>query len=188
MFRLNCSAYLLLLALLLASCAAPNQAQLIATAEQIAGTGVARTIEAQPSMTSLPSAMHTPTHQPSATAQFTASVSASSPTPAPQANGTLVNELPTAVSGTQAADKSDSRTALLLQNNTDEIIWLILEGTNYYVEYRFSDSFLILVPQGEYHYRVWMGSKGPIKGSFRIGNQDKHTMFFSPGKVRVEGP
>jgi len=102
-------------------------------------------------------------------------------------SGTLVNSLPTAVSSTERADKTDNRTTVLLQNNSDEVIWLIIDSP-IYLEYRFSASFAILLPQGVYHYRAWIGGKGPYEGNFHIGNQDKHTMIFSLGKVQFQGP
>ena len=101
--------------------------------------------------------------------------------------GTQVNALPTAVSAEDQANKSDSQTYLLLQNNSDQVIWFIIDSP-IYLEYRFSDTFGFLISQGDYHYRAYIGSKGPIEGSFHVGNQDKHTITFTSGKVLFQGP
>jgi hypothetical protein len=74
-----------------------------------------------------------------------------------------------------------------LQNNTDQVIWFIIDSP-IYLEYRFSDSFGILIGNGDYHYRAYLGSKGPIEGNFHVGNQDKHTITFTAGKVIFQGP
>lgn len=170
----------------LPACSAPSFDQLAATAQHIAATGVALTLQALPTSTPIPSVTHTLTAQPSATAA--APQSTLTPTATQLAGqGTQANELPTALSATEKADKSDNSTVLFLQNNTDQVIWLIIDSP-IYLEYRFSDSFAILLPIGEYHYRVWIGENGPREGRFRIGNHDKHTMIFSAGKVQFLGP
>jgi hypothetical protein len=177
--------FLLLTAFALAACSAPSPEQLAATAQQMVATGVALTLEALPSNTSLPTADPTPTLTPETLAP---TFSASSPTiSSPAAQGTLANVLPTELSATEKADKSDNSTVVLLQNNSGQEIWLIIDSP-IYLEYRFSDSFTILLPVGVYDYRVWIGKKGPFEGTFRIGNHDKHTMIFSAGKVQFQGP
>jgi hypothetical protein len=171
----------------LAACSAPSAEQLQATAQQIAATGVAQTLEAIPTNTQPPTATNTP--QPTATPQPTEVVLSTATSTAAVAvgSGTQVSQLPTEPSIAEADDRTDSRTPLLLQNNTDQIIWLIVDSPVYF-EYRFSDSFLILVERGDYHYRAWVGNKGPFEGNFRIGSQDKHLMIFSNNKVQVIGP
>jgi hypothetical protein len=164
----------------------PDPASLAATVEQIAATWVAATLTSAPTATSSPSATFTATQRPTQTATLAITEVTATQTAATVA-GTLVNEIPTAVSGEDRADKSDNQTYLLLQNNSDQVIWLIIDSP-IYLEYRFSDSFGILISQGDYHYRVYIGSKGPIEGNFHIGNQDKHTMVFSAGKVNFQGP
>ncbi len=132
-----------------------------ATAQHIAATGVALTLQALPTSTPISSATFT---QPTATAALT--LPQLSPTATQFAGqGTLANGLPTALSATEMAYKSDNSTVLLLQNNTDQVIWLIIDNPTY-LEYRFSDSFAILLPIGEYHYRVWIGGKGSPRRNF----------------------
>lgn len=177
---------LLLFAFMLAACSAPGMDELAATAQHVAATGVALTLQAMPTATPLPSATHTPTLQPSPTVTPLQATVSATVTPF-SGEGTLANNLPTEISATEMADKSDNSTVLYLQNNTDEVIWLIIDSPTY-LEYRFSDSFAILLPVGEYHYRVWIGGKGPREGTFRIGNHDKHTLSFSAGKVQFFGP
>lgn len=177
--------YPLVFVFLLAACSAPNPDQLAATVQHIAATGVQLTLQALPISTLIPSATFAATMQPSATAATLAAVAPTATQFAGQ--GTLANGLPTELSATEKANKSDNSTVLFLQNNTDEVIWLIIDSPTYF-EYRFSDSFAILLPIGEYHYRVWIGDKGPHEGTFRIGNHDKHTMIFSAGKVQFLGP
>ncbi len=172
--------------LAVAACSAPSPEGLAATAQPVIATGVALTLQALPTNTPLPSFTPTPTLPPTET--LTPTLSASSPTSStPAAQGTLANALPTALSATEKADKSDNSTVVLLQNNSGQEVWLIIDSP-VYLEYRFSDSFTILLPVGVYHYRVWIGAKGPFEGTFRIGNHDKHTMTFSAGKVQFQGP
>lgn len=175
-------------AAVLSSCApaAPSANQLHATAEQIAATSVALTLDAWPTVTQQPSTTTTPTQQPSATNTETAQSLASN-TSTFVAVDTLANNAATQISATDLADKSDKSTPVKLQNNTDQNIWLSIEGGGYW-EYQFSDSLVILLPLGDYHYRAWIGDSGPYVGDFHIGNPDKHTLVFSNGKVTFQGP
>ncbi|MCL5429123.1 MAG: hypothetical protein M1347_04880 [Chloroflexi bacterium] len=177
----------LLVILFLVSCgSAPSLESLAVTAEHMAGTGVALTLTAAPTSTPIPSATFTATSAPTQI-QTPAIEFPTTTATVFIAVGTQANALPTAVSAEGRADKSDSQTYLLLQNNTDQVIWFIIDSP-IYLEYRFSDTFGILIPQGDYHYRAYIGSKGPIEGSFHIGNQDKHTLAFTAGKVLFQGP
>jgi hypothetical protein len=173
----------------LVSCgpAAPSLQELQTTADSLAATGVAQTLAAIPTDMLEPTATLVPTLEPSPTTIVAAPVT-SSPTPSGfVASGTQANVAPTTVSATELANKKDNSTAVKLQNNTDQIIWIIIEGPGYW-EYRFSDSFVILLPLGQYHYRAWIGDNGPYEGNFHIGNPDKHTFVFSNGKVDFQGP
>jgi hypothetical protein len=176
----------LLTALALTSCSAPSSEQLAVTAQQIVATGVALTLQALPTNTAPPSPTPTLTLLPTETPRPALPTSSSTIT-VPAAQGTLANALPTELSATEKADKSDNSTLVLLQNNSGKEVWLIIDSP-VYLEYRFSDSFTILLPVGVYHYRVWIGEKGPLAGTFRIGNHDKHTMIFSAEKVQFQGP
>jgi hypothetical protein len=171
----------------LTACSAPSLEQLQATAQQIAATGVAQTLQALPTNTLPPTA--TNTAEPTATQQATATpqTTATATVAAVSVNGTQVSQLPTKPAFAEADDRTDSRTPVLLQNNTDQIIWVVLDGP-VYAEYRFSDTFLILLEHGDYHYRAWIGSKGPFEGNFRLVNQDKHLLIFSANKVQFIGP
>lgn len=176
------------LAIFLAACSGPSPEQLAATAQVIVETGVVLTVQAAPTQTLLPTATYTATVQPTATTAPTlAEEPALTATLVPAGQGTQISLLPTAVSAADVENSNDNRAPVLLQNNTDKNIWLVLDGP-VYIEYRFSDTFLILLDRGEYDYRVWIGDNGPIVGSFRIGNQDKHTMIFSANKVQFFGP
>ncbi len=178
---------LALVALFLISCApVADPAALSALAGEMAATGVAQTLASIPINTLQPSATFTLSPEPTQTQSPTAELATVTPT-AFAASGTQVNELPTPISATEQADKTDNRTYVLLQNNTDEVIWFIIDSPGY-LEYRFSDSFGILLGNGDYHYRAYIGTKGPIEGTFHIGNQDKHTITFSQGKVIFQGP
>lgn len=174
-----------LVLLSLVACAAPSDEQLAATAQQIAATGVSLTLTAAPTNTTPPTATNTP--EPTATQEATQTQQTVATASAPAANGTLASQLPTAPSISEADDRTDKRTPVLLQNNTDEIIWLVVDSPIYF-EYRFSDGFLILLDGGDYHYRAWIGSKGPFEGNFHIGNQDKHLLIFSANKVQFTRP
>ncbi len=172
----------------LAACAPAVSAEsLAATAQHFAATGVAQTLTAAPTHTPLPTAIpsDTPTPTPSASPSETPNLPTE--TPAAQLQGTLINLLPTPVSGTAQSDKQDNQTPLLLQNNSSQNIWLIIEGSTYF-EYRFSDTMLILLPEGEYHYTAYIGQKGPFEGNFDLRNEDKHTLIFSAGKVTFQKP
>jgi hypothetical protein len=174
---------------LLVSCApaGPSPEEIQATADSLAATGVAQTLAAQPTNTQEPTATLVPTLEPSPTSTVAEVVTANPTASGFVASGTQANVAPTTVSATELANKKDNSTAVKLQNNTDQIIWIIIEGPGYW-EYRFSDSFVILLPLGEYHYRAWIGDSGPFEGNFHIGNPDKHTFVFSNGKVDFQGP
>jgi hypothetical protein len=181
---------LVLISLLLGACApAVDVVALASTAQSIAATGVVATLRAMPTNTPLPSATFTATLEPTgtATAVVTQGATATSTNAQAVAQGTLISNLPTEVSATDKADKSDATSPLLLQNNSGQTVWLIIEAP-VYLEYRFSDSMLILVPQGVYHYRAYIGENGPYEGTFSIGNQDKHTLIFSANKVTFQKP
>ncbi len=174
---------------ILVSCgpAAPSLEEIQTTAESLAATGVAQTLAALPTNTLEPTSTLTSTTEPSATSTIAELATATPTSSGFVASGTQANVAPTTVSATELANKKDNSTAVKLQNNTDQIIWIIIEGPGYW-EYRFSDSFVILLPLGEYHYRAWIGDNGPYEGNFHIGNPDKHTFVFSNGKVDFQGP
>lgn len=174
-----------LILLSLVACSAPSAEQLAATAQQIAATGVPLTLTAAPTNTLPPTATNTP--EPIATEVPTMTQQPAVTTSVPAVGGTLASQLPTAPSVSEVDDRTDSRTPVLLQNNTEEIIWLVVDSPVYF-EYRFSDGFLILLDGGDYHYRAWIGSKGPFEGNFHIGNQDKHLLIFSANKVQFTRP
>jgi hypothetical protein len=76
---------------------------------------------------------------------------------------------------------------LLLDNRTEEIIWIIIDAPIYY-ELRFDDPQLVTVPWGDFHYSLWIGEKGPYSGTFRINNKDKHTLVIEQGKIKFHVP
>lgn len=179
---------LLVLVALLAACAPGVDADALATtAQRMIEAGVAQTLTAAPTQvppTAVPS--DTPTQQPSPTE--TPSETALPPTepPASDVQGTQISVV-TPLSGTAQADKTDKQTPILLQNNTDQVAWVIFDG-DAYGEYRFSDSMIVQLPQGHYHYRAYIGQKGPYEGDIFLNNEDKHTMVISTGKVRFQYP
>jgi hypothetical protein len=175
-------------ALFLISCAPAADPALSTRAAQMAATGVAETLAAIPTNTMQPSTTFTLAPEPTQTTASTATGQSSTlASTLFAASGTLVNALPSPVSAAERADKQDNQTYVVLQNNTDQVIWFIIDSP-IYLEYRFSDSFGILLGNRDYHYRAYIGSKGPIEGNFHIGNQDKHTITFTAGKVIFQGP
>lgn len=183
-----------LLAFWLGACAGLSAADVDATAQHLAATGVALTLTAAPSNSPSVTATISRTPVPSQTsAPSVTTTRMASPITTASAYATVYGtplnpaSLNTPVSLTERADRSDNTTPLLLHNETGQTIWYILYSPIYY-EYKFSDSMTILIPQGEYFYRVSIGDSDPIQGSFRIGNQDKHTMIFRNGKVIFQTP
>lgn len=163
---------LLLVSLLLAACGGPSQADIAATAEGLAATGLAQTAAAIP--TDTPTAIPTDTPEPSPTfteAPTDTATLAPSDTPAP------VVELPT------PTWQAPSKTApLRLQNNSGEEVLLIILSP-VYQEIRFKSSRVLTFDWGTYSYRLWIGGDGPYVGTFSITNDDKHTLVIEQDKV-----
>jgi hypothetical protein len=168
---------LLISSLLLAACG-PSPEDIAATAQSLAETAIALTQAAIP--TDTPSSTPTETPEPTATATLTSSFT---DTPAPSATPTAKVQ-----AAKPTATFIPGKTApLLLDNRTDEIIWIVIDAPIYY-ELRFDDPQLVTVPWGDFHYQLWIGEKGPYSGNFRINNKDKHTLVIENGSVKFHTP
>jgi hypothetical protein len=182
----------LLLTLLLVSCgpAALSAEQIQQTAQVMVDTGIPLTLTALPTNTSLP------TETPQPTATFTSIAS-----PSPSTTVTIItNTLPPAIatwtpygqneSGaleTAQTDKADSNAPLLFDNQSGEEIQFIFVSP-IYQEYAFDGSMTLILPEGQYSYRAWIGDDGPFSGSFAITNGDKHVLSFRAGKIHFSTP
>lgn len=161
----------------LAACG-PSPEDVAATAQSVAATDIVLTQAALPSDT--PSSTPTDTPEPTATAT---EPPAPTDTQAPTATNTVVVAGPA-----PTATFIEGKTApLLLDNQTDQIVWLVIDAPIYF-ELRFSDRQLVTMPWGSYHYSAWIGDKGPYTGNFRINNDDKYTLVFQNNKVIVLTP
>ena len=76
---------------------------------------------------------------------------------------------------------------LLLENKSGEEIQFILLSPQYQ-EYVFKGNMTLIVPEGRYSYRAWMGNQGPFNGSFSITNGDKHVLTFYTDKIHFSTP
>lgn len=164
--------------LLFLTACGPSPEDIAATAQSLAETGIALTQAAAP--TDTPTSTPTDSPEPTATATETP-VPTETQAPSATATATVQAAAPTATF-------VEGRTApLLLDNQTDEIVWIVIDAPIYY-ELRFDDPQLVTVPWGDFHYSVWIGEQGPYSGEFRINNKDKHTLVIEPGKVKFLGP
>lgn len=164
--------------------------QLQATIDELAATSMVLTLTALPTSTPLPSA--TPTLAPTATVE-PAALPADTSTPLPTDQPTLQATWtpyglaqPTDFEDSKT-DKDDKNAPLLLDNESgEEIHFIILSPV--YADYTFSGNMSLILPEGTYHYRAWIGDKGPINGSFSITNGDKHILIFYKDKIHFSTP
>lgn len=163
-----------------------------ATVQQVAATGIALTLTALPTATLLPSDTATATPlPPTATPQPSAF-----PSDTAIAYPTVATYWPTWTPyGQQEAtdfidnktDKVDKNAPLLLDNESgEEIHFIILSPV--YADYTFTHSFSLILSEGTYQYRAWIGKRSPINGSFSITNGDKHVLTFYKDKIHFSTP
>ncbi|MCW5877362.1 MAG: hypothetical protein KIS80_00670 [Anaerolineales bacterium] len=180
---------IVLCALFLSACApsGPSEAELHASAQALAASWL-ETEAAIPTATAAPSDTPepSPTSAPSETAEPTLT---ESPTLSPAAFNTVTPfgfMEPSQLASAQA-NKDDQNAPLVLANRTDEEIRLQLL-TPVYQEYTFTRTMIIIVPEGTYTYRAWIGGKGPRNGSFSITNGDKHELIFRENQINFSVP
>lgn len=164
----------------------PEQVQ--ATAHDLAATGIVQTLAAMPTNTTLPSATplptNTATHEPTLTPSEAVSSTSTFP-PAP-----IVTVTPFGQSGNfdqDKDDKTDKNAPLVLVNASSEHTVKFALLTPYYTEYEFNSGLSLILPEGEYAYRVWVDKK-IMNGTFRITNGDKHVLTIRDDKVNFATP
>jgi len=183
----------LLISSLLSACTLGqvNPAEIAASAQVVAATSIALTMTSLPTSTPPPS--ETPTLSPSPTktlvptpvtsrtiALSTAAVT-SQPSLTPYGQPQLTDF------ATQKANKDDKNAPLLLENNSEEQIKFVIVSP-FHQEYNFKKNITLILPEGQYTYQAWIGSKGPISGSFSITNGDKHVLTFYKDKIHFSTP
>lgn len=84
-------------------------------------------------------------------------------------------------------DKADKNAPLLFDNESDEEIHFIILSP-VYADYTFTANMSLILPEGIYQYRAWIGGWGPINGSFSITNGDKHVLIFYTDKIHFSTP
>lgn len=166
--------------------------QLQATVQQLAATGMALTLTALPTNTPLPTNTVTSTPEPSATSEPSSTptemVTATfTPRPTFQPTATLYGQAQSTDFADSKDDKGDQNAPLLLDNQSGEQIHLIIDSP-IYGDYSFSGNMSLILPEATYHYRAWIGKKGPLSGTFSITNGDKHVLTFFENKVHFSTP
>jgi hypothetical protein len=166
--------------------------QLEATVQQIAATGMALTLTALPTNTTLPTNTPTFTEQPSATPEpsltFTPEFTATfTPRPTFQPSATLFGQSQPTDFADSKSDKEDKNAPLLLDNQSGQQVHLIIDSP-VYGDYSFSGNMSLILPEATYHYRAWIGNKGPLSGNFSITNGDKHVLTFFENKIHFSTP
>lgn len=166
--------------------------QLEATVQEIAATSMVLTLTAMPSGTLLPSATSTatvaltPTLEPPVALADTATALPDQPTF--QASWTPYGLAQPTDFVENKEDKDDKNAPLLLDNESggEEIHFIILSPV--YADYTFTGNMSLILQEGTYKYRAWIGDKGPINGSFSITNGDKHILIFYKDKIHFSTP
>ncbi len=184
---------LVLCAFFLTACvpSGPSEAEVQASAQALAASWL-QTEAAIPSATPLPSNTPepSPTSPPSNTPEPAPTESA---TPAPaQSDGAYITVTPFGYMepnqmASAQANKDDQNAPLVLVNRTEDEIRLQLL-TPIYQEYTFTHTMTLIVPEGSYTYRAWIGGKGPRNGSFSITNGDKHELIFRENQINFSVP
>lgn len=177
---------LIAITVLLAACgpAGPSVEQIDATAQHFAATGVALTLTAWPTNTALPTETPEPTSTP---------LPSDTSTPEPTATATFAptwtpfGQLESTDFGTAQADKADKNAPLVVQNNTGESVQFFLLSP-FYQEYQLANSMTIILPEGSYSFRYWVGNQSPRSGSFNITNGDKHVLTLYEDKYHFATP
>ncbi len=163
--------------------------QLQSTVQELAATSMVLTLTAMPSSTPKPSDTPTASLPPTATPQLSPSPTETSTALQPTFWPTWTpygQALPTDFAESKT-DKQDKNAPLLLDNESGEVIRFIILSP-VYVEYTFSGSMSLILKEGTYQYRAWIGKKGPINGSFSITNGDKHMLTFYEDKIHFSTP
>jgi len=162
--------------------------QLQATVQELVATSMVLTLTAMPSSTPLPSDIPSATLAPSATLELTETVT-TLPTMQPtfQATWTPYGLAQPTDFVDSKTDKQDRNAPLLLDNESgEEIHFIILSPV--YADYTFTGIMSLILHEGTYQYRAWIGNKGPISGSFSITNGDKHILIFYKDKIHFSTP
>lgn len=176
----------LFFAVLLAACnAAPSPEQIRATAQELAAQRLAADLAARPTKAPEPSATPQPSQTPPLLSATVTGTSTASATMLP--TWTPFGYMNPSDFATAQADKADSNAPLVLDNRSGEIARLVFLSP-VYQEYVFSGSMTIIIPEAQYTYRIWIGEKGPINGSFTISNGDKHVFSIYQDKVSFKTP
>ena len=188
LIRINSLIFFSVFPLLFSACgqAAANEDQIAIMAQNLVSTRLAQTLAAQPSNTQIP----TETPQPTNTSTQTPFATL---TETPTATIKLIStwapygQPDSGAFETARADKSSRNAPLLLDNRSGERIQFILVSPQYQ-EYVFTDSLGLVLPQGQYNYRAWIGNDGPFSGSFTLNNPDKHILIFYSDKIHFSTP
>ncbi|MCW5875486.1 MAG: hypothetical protein KIS85_01270 [Anaerolineales bacterium] len=180
------AALLLSLALLLSACApaGPSQAEVQGSAQALAA-GWLETQAALPTETTAPSDTPQPSPTvvvPSETPTETATLS-----PTPAFTATPFGYMNPSDFATAQADKNDGNAPLVLNNQTSEEVRLVILSP-VQREFTFTKSFTVIIPVDAYTYRAWIGKTGPLNGSFRITNGDKHQLIFHNDRINFSEP
>ena len=162
-----------------------------ATVQQVAATGIALTLTALPTATLVPTNTATLTLEPSATLQ-PSSLPSDTATPFPTQTVFLPTWTPFGLSQPtdfveDKTNKVDKNAPLLLDNESGEEVHFIIYSP-VYVDYTFTKSFSLILNEGTYQYRAWIGKHSPISGTFSITNGDKHVLTFYKDKIHFSTP
>jgi hypothetical protein len=177
--------FLLLVTLLTACTPSPSPEQIRATAQVLAAERLAADLTARPTSTSEPTATLQPTQTPPPPSETTTWSPTGTATMAD--TSTPFGYLSPSDFSTAQANKADSNAPLVLDNRSGEVVRFVFLSP-VYQEYEFSGSMSIIIPEAEYTYRIWIGKKGPINGSFAITNGDKHVLSIYVDKVSFKIP
>ena len=180
---------LLLAGILLTACAADELSppEIEATAEVVAATYVAETLEAMPTETLVPSPtpeptetsppLPTPTTIPTETLVPTATEFVPSPTP------TMVQITLTPTPFVAAWKVAP----LKFINNSGEQVLFIFTNPEY-IEYRIDKILKEEIYYGTWYYVAYIGDEGPYRGTFVVQNIDKHEIVIEKDKIRIIRP
>lgn len=76
---------------------------------------------------------------------------------------------------------------MFFENKSGEEIQFVFLSPRYQ-EYKFKGNMTLILPEGQYSYRAWIGKAGPFNGSFSITNGDKHVLTFYADKIHFSTP
>lgn len=176
--------------LLLSACAPTfSPEEVHATAQHLASTGIALTLTAMPSATLTPTETPLPptnTPEPTLTPSEAASATATL-FPTVVATVTPFGQLQPTDFGAAQDNKADKNAPLAIVNDSDESTVRFALLTPYYSEYEIGSGLSLILDEGEYSFRVWIGNT-IVNGSFRITNGDKHVLTIRDDKTHFATP